>query len=523
MHNRNILHQVLLKMMPIIKILEIRQLTFIAIFLFYLVMMQLTDPDYFWHLKTGEYIVNHLALPHGDIFSYTKFGAPWVLHEWLFEALLYGASSWMGLLGIKLLTASLATTVVCVTYSLLRHLTASTSIAFVLLLLAFIPFSLGVSPRPQLITYIFFITFLYVLLTYKYELKSYHFLTLPLMMLVWVNAHGGFMLGLALLWLFVVCEWLGYFIDKERDQTKNQRLKTLTLVALATMLTSTINPEFIGHWLYPFKVMSMEANRNISEWHSPDFHDFSGQTYLALVLFFVISSIYATRKPDLTEIVVPTLLMTFGFVAARNVPLASLTLVIFTGISLSRGPIAWLSSYWQQAGMLMFYKKWVGGGKQLGMHEYFLNWLLLLVILIASLIFYPIYHAKDEDKYNEFIPVKAAEFIVKQGITGRMFNTYGFGGYLIYRLNPTHKVFIDGRADMYGDAFFKEYLQITRLQPGWKNTFDQYKIDYVIMERSEPLCQFLQANNEFKLIYDDQYNSVLVRNSLPSSSLIKKN
>lgn len=505
-----------------IKLLDMRRLAFISIFMVLLTTLQLTDFDYFWHLKAGEYIVTQGALPGGDVFSFTRAGQPWVLHEWLFEVVLYGMFAWLGPLGVKLLTATLAMTALGITYALLRRLAVSPVVAFALLLAAFIPFQLGVAPRPQLVTYVFFTGFLYVLLSYKYFQTTRYLLALPLLMVTWVNAHGGYVVGLALVGLFVACEWASYWISSERDGGKKQRLVRLTLAAVATALASAINPEFLGHWLYPFQVMGMEATRQISEWQSPHFHDWGARAYLMLVLAFFVSYAYTARKPDFTEIIIPTFFMVLGFIAIRHVPLAALTLVPFIAVALSRGSAAGLSSLWHRTGLARFYKKWIGGGKQLEKVEYLLNWLLLLAITLGLLVYYPIYHAKDEDKANAILPMKAAEFVANTGITGRMFNSYHFGGYLIYRLYPAQKVFIDGRADMYGDAFFKEYQEIIGVKSGWGKTFDKYRIDYVITGRDEPIRQILLVRGDFRLVYDDKHNSVLVRNEPRYADIIAK-
>lgn len=509
-------------MMTVIKLLDMRRLAFISIFMVLLATLQLTDFDYFWHLKTGEYIVTHGALPSGDVFSFTHLGKPWVLHEWLFEVLLYGVFTWLGPLGVKLLTATLAMTALGITYALLRRLAISPSVALVLLLAAFIPFSPGISPRPQLVTCVFFASFLYVLLSYKYFQTPRYLLALPLLMVVWVNAHGGYVVGIALAGLFVACEWANYWIISERDAGQKQRLTRLTLAAVATVLASAINPEFLGHWLYPFQIMGMEATRSIQEWQSLDFHDWAGRGYLMLVLAFFVTYTYTTRKPDFTELIIPTALMVAGFVVIRHVPLAALTLISFIAIALSRGPATGLSAFWQRTGLALFYERWVGGGKQLGNGEYVLNWLLLLAIAIGLSVFYPIYHANDEGKANASLPVKAAEFVANAGLTGHMFNSYHFGGYLIYRLYPAQKVFIDGRADMYGDDFINEYQEIIGVASGWEKTFDKYQIDYVITGRDEPLPQLLQARGDFRLVYEDKHNSVLVRNAPRYADIIAK-
>jgi hypothetical protein len=504
-----------------VNFLDIKNLTLISIFMTFMATIRLVDTDYFWHLKAGEYILTHAALPSGDIFSYTKTGAPWILHEWLFELVLYTLFKWIGPLGVKLLTASLATATIMITYSLLRRISLYPSIALALLIAAFIPFVMGVSPRPQMVTYMFFISFLYILLTYKYFEASRILLALPPIMLIWVNAHGGYMLGLILVGMFVVCEWTNYWIYINRHGVERNKLIWLTKVAILTFLISAINPWFVAHWLYPFQVMALDSTSKINEWQSPNFHEWGSRAYLTLVLVFFVSTIYKERKPDLTELLIPIALMTLGFFALRNIPLATLTLVTFTAKAISQEQVVWVIGVWQRSGLKRIYQGSIGSGKQLGGGVFFLNWLLLFTILSGLYFWYPTFDS-NYDKANKLLPVKAAEFISNAGISGRMFNSYHFGGYLIYRLFPKQLVFIDGRADMYGDSFFKDYLNIIDLGPDWKGTFDKYKIDYVITGKHEPLSQLLVSNGEFRLVYNDLNDAVLVRNEPRFAKVIEK-
>ncbi|HET6220743.1 MAG TPA: hypothetical protein VFE11_01205, partial [Dongiaceae bacterium] len=108
--------------------------------------------------------------------------------------------------------------------------------------------------------------------------------------------------------------------------------------------------------------------------------------------------------------------------------------------------------------------------------------------------------------------VGAVQFILDNGITGRMFNSYGFGGYLIHRLYPQQRVFIDGRADMYGDAFVNEYINISEGQPRWAQLFDKYQIDYVVCTPNAPIRQLLLTRGDFRLVFQDEASSVLVKN-----------
>lgn len=503
-------------------LLDGNKLIFISIFLWLLTTLQLTDLDYFWHLKTGEYIVTQGALPVGDIFSRTHFGQPWVLHEWLFEVVLYSIFAGLGPLGVKLLTSALTVFSLGIIYVLLRRLAVSPAVALVVLLAAYIPFQIGVSPRPQLVTYLIFACFLYVLLNYKYCQTTRYLFALPVLMVVWVNAHGGYVAGIAFTGLFVVCEWTSYWICSEHDVKKKQRLVRLTLAAIATVLASLINPEFLRHWLYPFQVMGMDVTRNIVEWQSPNFHDLGGRVYLVLVMAFFVSYIYAARKPDVTELILPGFLIVAGFTSLRHVPLAALTMASFIGIALSRETTTALSILWHRTGFARFYKRWIGGGKQLGQGQYLLNWIVLLTIACGTLIYYPISQAKDEEKANERLPVKAANFVLENGIAGNLFNDYGYGGYLIYRLSPDRKVFIDGRADMYGDKFVNDYIDIYNGNPGWKEKFESLSIDYVICGKNAAIRRLLLAENSFTEVFNDKWHSVLLRNAPKQQALLAK-
>jgi len=509
-------------MQYVIKLLNLRGLVFISMFMLLMTLLPLTDFDYFWHLKTGEYIVKLGALPQGDIFSFTHLNQPWVLHEWLFEVALYGMFVWLGPFGIKLLTSSLSMAALAVTYLTLKRFSASPSIAFGLLLAACMPFGLGIAPRPQLVTYVFFASFLCVLLHYKYFQATRHLFMLPLLMVIWVNAHGGYLVGIMLCGLFVVCEWANYLIFYARDSKRQHQLRQLTIAAAVTTIASAINPEFFGHWLYPFQVAGMDVTRQISEWKSPGFQDWGTRSYLLIVLMFFIGYTYMPRKPDLTELVIPTFFMLLGFIAIRHVPLAILALMPFIAIALARGNLADACAAWHRTKLWQLYKKWIGGGKQVNHEEHWLNWLSLLVIALGLTAYYPVYNARIENQINAILPVKAADFIKSTGISGHMFNSYNFGGYLIYRLYPDQKVFIDGRADMYGDDFVNEYMKIAKVQPGWEMAFDKYDIDYVITGLNEPLSQLLRVRGDFRLVYADGHHSVLVRNVPRYADIITK-
>ncbi|HSG92557.1 MAG TPA: hypothetical protein VK999_02505, partial [Methylotenera sp.] len=149
-------------------------------------------------------------------------------------------------------------------------------------------------------------------------------------------------------------------------------------------------------------------------------------------------------------------------------------------------------------------------------------WILLAITLSGCLLYYPVFHAKDADKINKTVPVKAVQFIKDAEIQGRGFAVYHYGGYLINQFYPEQLVFIDGRADLYGDKFIQEYLAIVEARAGWKDKMEKYEIDYAILTRKSALVELLQTSADFKLIHEDEVNVVLIRNDAKYASIIAK-
>jgi len=170
----------------------------------------------------------------------------------------------------------------------------------------------------------------------------------------------------------------------------------------------------------------------------------------------------------------------------------------------------------------MHYHRSVGKGNDLGKKEFLFNWIILLITLIGCLLYYPVFHAKDEDNINKTVPVKAVQFIKEAGIKGRAFSVYHYGGYLINQFYPEQLVFIDGRADLYGDKFIQEYLEIVEARAGWKAKLEKHQIDYAIVARKSALVELLQTSADFKLIYEDEVNAVLLKNDARYAAIISK-
>lgn len=503
--------------------LNLRRFGFVVIFAVLFISIVLSDPDYFWHLSAGQYILQHQTLPSADVFSYTFAGKPWVLHEWLFEIILFGVYSLCGGAGVKLFTATFATATVYIAYGIAKRLLGKPYWAFFLALILFYQMVPNVSPRPQLFTFLMFAIYLRILVDFKYFNEMHRLWLLPALMVIWVNSHGGYVAGLVLLLLFVTCEWLTFVLLQQADAIQKQRLKKLTTISALTVAATLLNPYFTDHWIYPFTVMNMDASQNlITEWRSPDFHTFRWKSYLLLVFAVFTAAIYSNKRPDFTEIVLSVFFISSAFISIRHAPISVLGILFFASVTLAHVPFSRIFSCLKLDQLRLHYRQFVGRGTDLGKKEYLFNWVLLLVTLAGCLLYYPVFHAKDEDKINKTVPIKAVQFIIDAGIKGRVFSVYHYGGYLINQFYPEQLVFIDGRADLYGDKFIKEYLGLIEARAGWKEKLEKHQIDYAIIARKSALVELLQTKADFKLIYEDDVNAVLIKNNARYAAIISK-
>jgi hypothetical protein len=147
-----------------------------------------------------------------------------------------------------------------------------------------------------------------------------------------------------------------------------------------------------------------------------------------------------------------------------------------------------------------------------GSQEQFINWILLVVAGFALAFSYPAQKSKQEAVVAAYMPVGATDFLVANHVSGNMFNSYQYGGYLMFRLYPAQKVFIYGRTDIYQDGFVQIHDAIQQGRPNWKTLFDRYDIDYVVCETNAALRQLLLQEGRFRLVFDDGSHSVLLKN-----------
>ena len=466
----------------------------------------ITDPDFWWHLKTGQYIVTTSSIPHMDIFSAFHFGKEWVTHEWLSEVFIYGTFHFLGYAGLTIVFALVVTAAFAVVHQRCsrngEHIYVS-GFALMLGSIATVP-TWGV--RPQMFSILFASLFLKVLDGYTQKGRTRGLWWLLPLMVLWVNTHAGFALGVSLILFTIVGLVLEGFLS--RDQQANsawQRTRPLFLVLAACLAVVAINPNALRIYSYPLEtVKSHGMMKYISEWWSPDFHQLMFQPFAFLILATFAAMALSPKRVSLKDLF---LLLVTGWAAlrsARNIPFFALVAAPLLAEHLWN----WLK-----------HGKWVNFSQpsQEGMPAH--PWpkiavnIALLVLAPSVLALARVSHTVEtQPKITaEHFPVAAVEFIRNNKPSQPLYNEYGWGGYLIWTLSPDYRVYIDGRADVYGDGFLEEFLNTHDGEPGWRETLDRTGVKTVLIQPDAALASLLRLDPTWRNIYEDQRAIIFTR------------
>lgn len=468
--------------------------------LFYLLSFHsFTDADYFWHLHTGRWILDHRVIPNSDSFSFTAFGKPWVTHEWLAEVAIalvdlwggYGAN--MALHG-ALFTASLGVTYRTVRASGLRWEGSLALTGWAALMMR--PF---VTVRPQVWTWLFLTLTVALLYSYWAGRRRSLWLLVPLTVL-WVNLHAGYMVGIGVLSLSLLATLLHRYLRAGGFRPPARHQALIITLCLAAALISPHGPSIL--W-YPITYLSLDdpSRAFISEWQSPDFHQPYLLPYLAgLVALLVVGAGRRPLEPWTVLLAGASALLSLQ--AERHVPLFAVAFPpIMAGALLEHQP-----------GLFK-----AGPAAVPTLAGSFLNVALLACFAgVGGLAFLraPGLQRGSEPALSVPAYPDAGSRYIQDHLPGaRLFNTYHWGGFLIARLYPHNQVFIDGRADLYGRELMEQYVQVVQLGRNWQEVFDRHGVHAAVLEKDAPLAALIKSNPEWLEAFQGPVEVVLVRRS----------
>jgi hypothetical protein len=468
-------------------------LTVLFLGLFAMAARNVSDPDVWWHLKAGQYIAEHKSIPHTDPFSYTRAGQPWVAHEWLSELLIYELERTTGWGGLIVLFAAVLGAAFFLLYLRCGPDAYVAGVATLYAAWATVPVW-GV--RPQVLSLL--LTSLWLLILERSE-RSPRLLwwTLPLTLL-WVNLHAGFALGLVLSAMFLA----GGFIERVlgHSQSRAPRLRSAAFILLLDLLLVPLNPNGLRMFSYPVETLRSSAMQSyIAEWASPNFHHAEYWPFLLVVLgtFAALSwSRLELRPRDLLLLLVS---LYAGLCSIRMTPLFILIAIPLICGRLSDWPGSSRSSRPPPAS-----HAWLNGT------------LVLAMAAFASVHIAQVIRRQPQTETQHF-PARAVAFLQANPPAGPIFNHYDWGGYLIWRLYPSTRVFIDGRADLYGQQLLDQFAAAYQFKGAWQQTLQQWNVETVLVPTGSALATGLRNSPGWTVAYEDSQALILTGPPHPAS------
>jgi hypothetical protein len=451
----------------------------------------LHDPDTYLHIAVGRWIIAHGAVPHYGILSGTMAQAPWIAHEWLGAvvlAFLFDTFGWAGLVAVTCLCVAAALAM------LLRELLRSLApvhamIATALAIILVIPHVLA---RPHVFTLPILVAWVAGLVRARSEDRA-PAPWLALLMMLWANLHGSYVFGLGLAGLLAAeAVLLAPGWRSRRRAARGWALFTLLAVG-AALLT----PYGVAGLLLPLRLTGMRfAMAQLIEWRSPDFQSFEP---LELWLVIVLLAAFAVgwRLPP-TRLFILVLLLHMALQHRRHGELlgivAPLLLAPALVPQLRRSPAASAPGPVDRALAELAKPASPRGAAFAG---------AALATLSAAVL-----HGTAV-RPDVAMPAAALSTVKAGNIGGPVLNDYGFGGYLMFSGIPP---FIDGRAELYGDEFFRRYVEAMLLQNNeLPQVLDQYAIAWTLIAPERPAVLLLDHLPGWRRLYGDGVAIVHVR------------
>ena len=469
-------------------------IAFIAVFA--MAARSIGDTDLYWHLATGRYIVETGEIPTTDPFSSTRSGTAWINVQWLPQVGLYLLYQLGGFTALSFLVAALATLA-----ALFVWCTMSGDVfvrAFGLILFAAAS-ALVWTPRPNILTIVLLAALSYILHLYRHKSIDRLWL-IPLVFLVWVNAHGGYLIGFVLIGVTLAGDALDRVLGQAGPTCLTwigmRKLVLVTLVGLAALMVNLYGFDALR---LPLVTVGQEASaRWIVEWSSPDFHIISEQPMLWLFLLTLLAIGRSGKRADLADVFGVAGFAYLAFLSRRNIGLYAVVVApIF---------VRYASTAIDRA----------RAGKPIGARSPGIGWLnvaiLGMIALVAALKVVVDLSPKTQAMTERgLVPIDAVNWIAANRLDGAMFNSYNWGGYLLWRLWPDYAVYVDGRADVFGDDFLREYRGVMAALPGFDATLDRANVEWVVIETESLLADALSREPGWREVYRDAQAVVFVR------------
>ena len=488
-----------LKSQSFLRSLTIERAAAIIIFalLFALAARVPVDTDTWWHIRSGEWTLTH-GMIHTDPFSFTFNGQSWINHSWGAQIILYGVWQIAGMFGLAVYMAGLATAGM---YFIYRMSAGNTYLRAFALIVGAATAAVFWSPRPQMLSFFLSTVILYLLFLHKRKRIDRLWL-IPILMAIWGNLHAGFSIGFIFMGGVIAGAILEQILAPKAEYAVGWRgIRKLILIALISGAALIINPYGLQMLAVPFQTVSIGALRAyIQEWNSPNFQERQTWAFIGLLLGVLGAAGASKLRLTWTDFILVAGTAFMALLAGRNIAVFAVTATPVLTFH--------LDSILQERGWTL---RPVTRTTPLMAR---LNLLLVIVVLLGSAakVLLVLDDRTVDPVVRAVLPVEAVEYLQDNPPTGNMFNSYNWGGYLMWAL-PDQPVFVDGRTDLYGDDFLQRWLHTATGGDEWRAVLDEYDIDFTVIEAGGGLAARLAEEPGWREAHRDDLAVIYVRES----------
>jgi hypothetical protein len=442
------------------------------------------DPDIWWHLRTGEWILQHHAIPRVDPFSGPNAGKPWAAYSWLFELLSFKLFQRFDLVGIVAYSTGMVLAITIAVRHLIQRLQADFSMVILLTFTTCASVAHLYTPRPWMFTILFFVLEIDILMHARRTGRKRELLWLPVIFALWSNLHIQFIDGLLVLGLALV-----ETIATRWGLGERTRLPAPAMAAaLAGSILATLANPFGWHIYRVAYDLAAQPGvlDKISELKSIPFRDLTD--FLVLILALASAAALAwSHRFRFFEIGLLLFAAVVSFRSQRDV---------------------WVMA---TAAAAILASTIAGKRKTTLRLPPFASTAAACIAALAVLAGFRVMHVNQallQPQVERTYPVAAVDAIRARGYTGPIYNDFNWGGYLIWTLRQP--VSIDGRAAFYGDQAIDRSINTWNLAPDWASDPLLKSAGLVIAPVKTPLTQMLRLDSHYQVVYEDKLATVFV-------------
>lgn len=450
----------------------------------------LADGDTGWHIRTGEYILAHGAVPARDLFSFSRAGQPWYAWEWMADVILARLHQWWGLPGVAVFAGVLVCLTAALLFSWLLDRGAGLWVALLTTMAVASAASVHYLARPHLFSLLLLVIGLWVLDVDRRAPTPWVWTLVP-MTACWTNLHGGFVAWVAILWLLAAVSGRRYAI----------------LAALASLATLA-NPygwQLHRHiWSY---LRSPWIAEHVEEFQSPSIRSESTLIFAALLL---VSIALAARNGPRSQWFDSALVFVWGFAALRSARYIPLLAVVSAPVVASRCA-AWWQCAAERAGRLSAVRVLWESGLSLAARPRLTPWMAVLGALAVAAVSPSAALGDFPAERFPVVALAANRALLTASPAPRLLTSDQWADYVIYRQYPGARVFFDGRSDFYGERVGDDYRTLLTGSRGYDAVMARYGFTLALLPVEWPLGELLERDPGWSVVYCDRQAVLLAR------------